>query len=690
MKVRIYELAKELNLSNKDLIDILHDLGVQAANHSSSIEESEAQLVREYIEEDRKNSDGSGELPPNYVRVDDKITIKDLAVAMEVDPVEILKKLLALGVAANENQAVDQRVAAHLAAGFGFVAGGEELIPQAREAYLAKLAEAETLAAAAASGAGADGVQAGEAKASVQTRDELDTELDAVGDGVQVGPIEERPPVVTIMGHVDHGKTSLLDVIRKTNVTESESGGITQHIGAYQVTLSGKRITFLDTPGHEAFTSMRARGAQVTDIAILVVAADDGLMPQSIEAIDHAKAAGVPLIVAINKIDKADANIDRVKQQLAERNLLPEDWGGDTICVEVSAIKKTGIDTLLEMILLVAEMAELKAWPKGQVMGTVVEASMDKSKGALATVLISNGTLRTGDNIIVGTVSGKVRAMVNDRGERVKAAGPSMPVEIFGLSEVPQAGDELKVVEDERIARQIAAGRQIRDREKKLAQGERMSLEDLFKQVQEGATHTLNIVLKADVQGSVEAVRQSLVNLATDEVAVNVIHEGVGDISESDVMLATASNAIVLGFNVKPDNKAAKAAQAEDIDVRLYKIIYELLDNVSAAINGMLEPEQREVILGTAEVRAIFKTPKGIVAGSYVLDGKIVRGARVRLVRAEEVIFEGRIGTLRRFKEDVREVSAGYECGIGLDGSNDIQEGDRMVAFNIEEVARTA
>ncbi|MDD3804646.1 MAG: translation initiation factor IF-2 [bacterium] len=690
MKVRVYELAKKVNLSNKDLLDILHDLGIQAVNHSSSIDESEAQLVREYLEEERKNSDEGGELPPNFVRVDDKITIKNLAVAMEIDPVEILKKLLVLGVAANENQAVDQRVAAHLAAQFDFIAGGEEMIPKAREAYQVKLAEkaaAEEKTAVSAR-VGADNVQAGEGRAVVHTEDEIKSEIDKISEGIQVGPAEERPPIVTIMGHVDHGKTSLLDAIRKTNVTESESGGITQHIGAYQVILSGKRITFLDTPGHEAFTSMRARGAQVTDIAVLVVAADDGLMPQSIEAIDHARAAGVPIVVAINKIDRPDANTERVRQQLAEHNLLPEDWGGDTICVEVSALKKMGIDNLLEMILLVAEMAELKAWPKGQVMGTVVEASMDKSKGALATVLISNGTLRVGDNIIVGTVSGKVRAMINDRGERVKAAGPAMPVEIFGLSEVPQAGDELNVVEDERIARQIAAGRQIRDREKKLAQGQRMSLDDLFKQVQEGVTHTLNIILKADVQGTVEAVRQSLENLATDEVTVNIIHEGVGGISESDVTLATASNAIVVGFNVKPDGKAAKAAQTENIDLRLYKVIYELLDNVNAAINGMLEPEQHEVMLGTAEVRAIFKTPKGIVAGSYVLDGKVVRGARVRLIRSDEVVFEGRINTLRRFKEDVREVTAGYECGIGLDGNNDIQEGDRMIAFTIEETAR--
>ncbi|WP_338834769.1 Translation initiation factor IF-2 [Moorella humiferrea] len=501
--------------------------------------------------------------------------------------------------------------------------------------------------------------------------------------------LRERPPVVTVMGHVDHGKTSLLDAIRRTNVTATEAGGITQHIGAYQVKIKDRKITFLDTPGHEAFTAMRARGAQVTDIAILVVAADDGVMPQTVEAINHAKAAGVPIVVAINKIDRPDANPERVKQQLSEYGLIPEEWGGDTIMVPVSAVKKEGINELLEMTLLTADMMELKANPDRPARGVVIEAKLDKGRGPVATVLVQKGTLKVGDNLVAGAVYGRVRALFDDKGERVKSAEPSMPVEVLGLSDLPQAGDIFQVVEDEKLARQIAALRQEEHRQEEFKAAAKTSLDDLFKQMEAGEVKELNLVVKGDVQGSVEALRAALEQLSTSEVKVSIIHGGVGAITESDVMLAAASKAIIIGFNVRPDANARRAAEEAGVEIRLYRVIYEVIDEVKAAMTGLLEPEKREVILGRAEVRATFKVPKvGTVAGCFVTDGKIQNRALARVIRDGVVVFEGRIESLKRFKDDVREVAQGYECGVGLEKFNDIKVGDIIEAYAIEEVKR--
>ncbi|WP_406678421.1 translation initiation factor IF-2 [Moorella sp. ACPs] len=501
--------------------------------------------------------------------------------------------------------------------------------------------------------------------------------------------LQERPPVVTVMGHVDHGKTSLLDAIRRTNVTATEAGGITQHIGAYQVKVKNRKITFLDTPGHEAFTAMRARGAQATDIAILVVAADDGVMPQTVEAINHAKAAGVPIVVAINKIDRPDANPDRVKQQLTEYGLVPEEWGGDTIMVPVSALKKEGLNELLEMTLLTADMMELKANPNRPARGIVIEAKLDKGRGPVATMLVQKGTLKVGDNLVAGAVYGRVRALFDDKGERVKSAEPSMPVEVLGLSELPQAGDIFQVVEDEKLARQIAALRQEERRQEEFKAASKTSLDDLFKQMEAGEVKELNLVVKGDVQGSVEALRTALEQLSTSEVKVSIIHGGVGAITETDVMLAAASKAIIIGFNVRPDANARRAAEEAGVEIRLYRVIYEVIDEVKAAMTGLLEPEKREVVLGRAEVRATFKVPKvGTVAGCFVTEGKIQNRALARVIRDGVVAFEGRIESLKRFKDDVREVAQGYECGIGLEKFNDIKVGDVIEAYVIEEVKR--
>lgn len=501
--------------------------------------------------------------------------------------------------------------------------------------------------------------------------------------------LKDRPPVVTIMGHVDHGKTSLLDVIRETNVVAGEAGGITQHIGAYQVEVKGKKITFLDTPGHEAFTAMRARGAQVTDIAILVVAADDGVMPQTVEAINHAQAAKVPIIVAINKIDKPEANPEKVKQELTEYGLVPEEWGGENICVNVSAKTHEGLDNLLEMILLVAEMADLKANPDRKAKGTVIEAKLDKGRGPVATLLVQNGTLMVGDFMIVGTTQGRVRAMQDNQGRRQKKALPSTPVEVIGLADVPQAGDVFQVVEDERLAKQITSERTAQKREEAIQSRSRITLEDLFNHIQQGEVKDLNLIIKADVQGSIEALKQSLEKLSNEEVRVNIIHQGVGGIKETDVMLADASNAIILGFNVRPDVNARKAAENGQIDIRLYRVIYNAIEDVKAALSGLLKPEIREVVQGQAEVRAIFKVPKtGTVAGCYVTEGKISRNAQVRVIRDGIVVFEGMIDSLKRFKDDVREVSSGYECGVGMERFNDIHEGDILEFFTLEEIKR--
>lgn len=496
----------------------------------------------------------------------------------------------------------------------------------------------------------------------------------------------ERAPVVVVMGHVDHGKTSILDAIRHANVTAGEAGGITQHIGAYRVEINGKPITFLDTPGHEAFTTMRARGAQVTDIAILVVAADDGIMPQTVEAINHAKAAGVSVIVAINKMDKVGANPENVKQQLTEYELVPEEWGGDTPCIPVSAKTKEGLDDLLEMVTLIAEMKELKANPDRAAKGTVIEARLDKGRGPIATVLVQNGTLHQGDIVIAGTCVGRVRVMVNDKGERVKEAGPSVPVEITGLAEVPQGGDIFNAVSDERLARELVEQRKASQKEEQFKAQTKVTLDNLFDQMKLGEVKELQIIVKADVQGSVEAVRQSLEKLSNDEVRVNVIHGGVGAINESDVMLAEASNAIIVGFNVRPDSVAAANAESAGVDMRLYRIIYDCIEEIEAAMKGMLAPKTREVVLGTAECRNVIKIKSvGTISGSYVKSGKIVRNAGVRVIRDGIVIAEDTIASLQRFKDAVKEVNEGYECGIGLERFNDIKEGDLFEAYTIEE-----
>ena len=501
--------------------------------------------------------------------------------------------------------------------------------------------------------------------------------------------LEARPPVVTIMGHVDHGKTSLLDYIRKSRVTAGEAGGITQHIGAYTVDVDGRQITFLDTPGHEAFTAMRARGTQATDIAVLVVAADDSVMPQTVESINHAKAAEVPIIVAINKIDKPDANPEKVKQDLTQYGLVCEDWGGETICVPVSAKTGEGVDELLEMILLQADVLQLQANPNRLGRGVIIEAKLDKARGPLATVLLQNGTLHVGDSIIAGMASGKVRALINDKGERVNSAGPSMPVEIMGFDDVPSAGDEMIAVGDDHLSRQVADERREKLRASREATMAKMSMENLFSSIEAGKVTTLNLIIKADVQGSVEAVKQAMEKLSSDEVKIRVLHSAAGAITKDDVNLASAFNAIIIGFNIRPDASAREAAEKAKVDVRLYTVIYKAIEDMELAMKGMLEPEYKEVLLGHAEVRNVFKiTGAGIIAGCYVTDGKVQRNALVRLLRDNVVVHEGKLSSLRHLKDDVKEMAAGYECGMSLEGHNDIKEGDIVECYIMEEIPR--
>ncbi|GBG09640.1 putative translation initiation factor IF-2 [Paenibacillus agaridevorans] len=498
-----------------------------------------------------------------------------------------------------------------------------------------------------------------------------------------------RPPVVTIMGHVDHGKTTLLDAIRKSNVSGGEAGGITQHIGAYQVEINNKKITFLDTPGHEAFTLMRARGAQVTDITIIVVAADDGIMPQTVEAISHAKAAGVPIIVAVNKIDKPEANPDKIKQEMTEYELVPEEWGGDTIFVEVSAKQRINLEGLLEMILLVAEVNEFKANPNKRARATVIEAELDKGKGPVARILVQHGTLRIGDAFVAGNCFGRVRAMVNDKGRRLKEAGPSTPIEITGLTEVPLAGDPFMVFEDERKARAIADRRAIKHRQSEMGANTRVTLDDLFSHIKDGEIKDLNVIIKADVQGSLEALKGSLAKIDIEGVRVKVIHSGVGAITESDVILAAASNTIVIGFNVRPDPQAEATIAQEKVDVRMHRVIYNVIDEIEQAMKGMLDPIYKEVIIGHAEVRNVFKVTKiGAIAGCMIIDGKVTRSAEARIVRSGIVVYTGKIDSLKRFKDDAKEVAQGYECGITLERFSDIKEGDVIEAFIMESVER--
>ncbi|HCW54543.1 MAG TPA: translation initiation factor IF-2 [Clostridium sp.] len=693
-KIRVHELAKELNIGSKELINLLkEEFNVEVKNHMSTIEDEDAELIKELLngnsnndskaeasadkdnkkknivdeyedqladelnkgkkkkkknkqhkEESLKDEGSRNMEETQIIEIGDSITVKELAEKLNKPSNEVIRTLIFAGVMAAINQEIDFATAEKVCAEYNVLV---------------------------------------EKKEESQELEELEIEEDDEEN------LQKRPPIVTVMGHVDHGKTSLLDCIRKSRVTASEAGGITQHIGAYTITIDGEKITFLDTPGHEAFTAMRARGAQVTDIVILVVAADDGIMPQTKEAIAHCKAAGVPMVVAINKIDKPGANPDRVKQELAEEGLLVESWGGDVISEEVSAKQNLNIDKLLEMVLLSAEMLELKANKNRRAVGTVIEAKLDKGRGAVASLLVQNGTLHVGDSILVGSTYGRIRAMFDDTGKKIKSAGPSIPVEVLGLSEVPEAGDRFNQVKDEKTARNMAEARKEKLKSETQMANHRVSLEDLYSQIQEGKVKELSIIVKADVQGSVEAIKQSLEKLSTDDVKVRVILGAVGAITETDITFAAASNALVIGFNVRPDNNASAQAEKEGVDIKTYRIIYDAIEDIKKAMIGMLEPEYKEVILGTAEVRTTYKISNvGTIAGCYVQSGKLRRNAEVRVIRQGIVIFESTLSSLKRFKDDAKEVAAGYECGLSVDKFNDIKEGDIIECFMMEAIQR--
>ncbi|MDI6689037.1 MAG: translation initiation factor IF-2 [Actinomycetota bacterium] len=643
-KVRVHELAKEMGIPSSELLKKLNGIGIKAKNHFATLSEKEVQIVlSETSRSKQKVAEKKRSVKPSLpeLKVTEGITVKEFAELVGKSPSEIIKRLMQLGEMVTINQPLDPEAIHVLAEQYG---------------HEAKIISPE---------------EAWEEEAPIS-----------------IGDLEHRPPVVTVMGHVDHGKTCLLDAIRKTDVISKEVGGITQHIGAYQVTLhDDKKITFIDTPGHEAFTAMRARGAQVTDIAILVVAADDGVMPQTVEAIDHARAANVPIVVAINKIDKPEANPEKVKKQLTEYGLVPEEWGGDTVFVEVSAKEKKNIGELLEMILLVAELQEFKSTRKGHAKGVVIEAKLDKGRGPVATILIQKGTLRVGEAAVAGLAYGKIRALLDDRGNNLLEAGPSQPVEVLGFSTVPQPGDEIKVLTDEREAKRIAEERALKRRliEKELRK-KHITLDELFERIKEGEVKKLNLIIKGDVRGSVEALKESLEKLEQDEVKLEIIHGGVGGVTETDVMLAAASDAIIIGFNVRPDPKTKEMAARENVDIRTYRVIYQIIDDIKAAMLGMLKPKFMEVEQGRAEVRATFKISKvGVVAGAYVLDGEIICGAQTRMIRDGIVIYEGKIASLRRFKEDVPKVKAGFECGIRLENFQDIKVGDIIETFTMVE-----
>lgn len=713
-KQRIYEYAKSLNIKSKDVIDELKKSGVEVSNHMQTLEDDQIKTLDQAFKksntsseqkdtkknnnastqqqkkdqpkqnnkknnnskqpqqknngnaknnknnkrnhknnkQNRNNKQKQAQQPtepkemPSKITYTEGITVGELAEKLGVDSSEIIKKLFLLGIMANINQSLDIEALELVASDYGVELEEEVVID--------------------------------------------DNDLSIYFDDIENDEdVSERPAVVTIMGHVDHGKTTLLDSIRNTRVTEGEAGGITQHIGAYQIENNDKKITFLDTPGHAAFTTMRARGAQVTDITILVVAADDGVMPQTIEAINHAKEAEVPIIVAVNKIDKPTANADRVMQELTEYNLIPEDWGGDTIFVPLSALSGEGIDDLLEMIGLVAEVQELKANADKAAVGTVIEAELDKSRGPAASLLVQNGTLHVGDAIVVGNTHGKVRAMVNDLGKRIKTAGPSTPVEITGLNDVPQAGDRFVVFKDEKKARRIGEAREQESIIQQRQESKNVTLDNLFEQMKQGEMKDLNVIIKGDVQGSVEALAASLMKIDVEGVNVRIIHTATGAINESDVTLANASNGIIIGFNVRPDAGAKRAAEAENVDMRLHRVIYNVIEEIEAAMKGMLDPEYEEKVIGQAEVRQTFKVSKvGTIAGSYVTEGKITRDSSVRIIRDGVVLFEGELDTLKRFKDDAKEVAQGYECGITIEKFNDIKEGDIIEAYIMVEVER--
>lgn len=645
-EIKVGQLAKDLGITSSDLVAVLKNLGVAATGGSSVIDASVADTVKEMISQDKGVIDQA-----KTVEVPQAMSVRELAEILGLSTADVQKRLVEMGILASVNQQIGADVAGKVAEKWG---------------YSVKIV------------------------ATKEARETKPAKLNAQPKSKHAAKLLPRAPVIAVMGHVDHGKTTLLDTIRRTNVTESEFGGITQHIGAYQVDWKGKKITFLDTPGHEAFTAMRARGASVTDIAVIVVAADDAVMPQTIEAIDHAKAADVPIIIAINKIDKEGANVERAMQQLAEHELLAEDWGGDTIMVKVSAKKGEGIDELLEMILLVAEMADLKAEVStSKVFGSVIEAQVDRGRGPVATVLIERGTLKIGAAVVAGETYGKIKAMFNDKGENITKAGPATPVEILGLSSAPQAGDSIESTKDDREARSIADKRAMLSREERMVSKTKITLEDLYAQIQAGAVKKLNIVLKADVQGSEEAVRQSLLKIEHEEVRIEIIHSGPGNVNESDILLASASDAIVIGFNVKVDAQAARMAEAEHVEIRTYNVIYEATKDMRAAMSGLLEPTIVEEELGQAEVRATFKVPNiGIIAGCYVTEGRVIRNEFVRVRRDNEIIHEGKLDTLKHIKDEVREMAQGYECGIQTKGFQDFKEGDIIECFARKKVAR--
>lgn len=700
-KKRIYEYAKDLKLKSKDIIDELAKMNVEVTSHMQTLEDDQIKALDKIYKPEQaqqaakseqksaqnkqsttnnknnqgnkgnqnnkpnnkknnknnKNTNKNNKQPkqpkqeepkeiPSKITYHDGITVGELAEKLNIDSSGIIKKLLLLGIMANINQSLDDETLELIVDDYGVEIEKEVIIDE------------EDL--------------------SIYFEDEADEE-----NGI------ERPAVVTIMGHVDHGKTTLLDSIRHTKVTAGEAGGITQHIGAYQIENDGKKITFLDTPGHAAFTTMRARGAQVTDITILVVAADDGVMPQTIEAINHAKEAEVPTIVAVNKVDKPTANPDRVMQELTEYGLIPEAWGGDTIFVPLSALSGDGIEDLLEMIVLTSEVQELKANPSKHAVGTVIEAELDKSRGPSASLLVQNGTLNVGDSLVVGNTYGRIRAMVNDLGQRIKSAGPSTPVEITGINDVPQAGDRFVVFKDEKQARRIGEARHEANVMQQRQESKSVSLDNLFEQMKQGEMKDLNVIIKGDVQGSVEALAASLMKIDVEGVNVRIIHTAVGAINESDVTLANASNGIIIGFNVRPDTGAKRAADNEGVDMRLHRVIYNVIEEIESAMKGMLDPEFEEQVIGQAEVRQTFKVSKvGTIAGSYVIDGKITRNAGVRVIRDGVVQFEGELDTLKRFKDDVKEVAQGYECGITVEKFNDLKEGDIIEAFEMVEIKR--
>ncbi len=739
--VRVYELAKELNLSNHDMIAKLAEMGIEVKSHASGLEDDIVAKVKGYVASPKAASapaKAKAKVKPS-VTLTAEVTVRELAELLEVAPADVQKVLIAGGALVRINQAIGADLAAKVAESLGFsVISPAPVKEPVKEPVKPPVKEEPKAAPVVEAPKPTQKIEAPKPTAKAETPIPVQKKVEAPKPApkVEAPKVEKpaaapvpapppapeaptanvdlkpkaegkpapkkktrltkpedlvpRPPIVTILGHVDHGKTTLLDAIRQTNVVDQEFGGITQHIGAYQVDVKGRKITFLDTPGHEAFTAMRMRGAQVTDIAILIVAADDGVMPQTIEAINHAKAAEVQVIVAINKIDKPDANLDRTKQQLAEHGLVIEDWGGDIVAVALSAKSRDNLDELLEMIQLSADMMELKADPHAPVEATVIEAQLDKGKGPIATVLVSEGTLKQGDSVVVGESYGRIKAMLDDRGKRVQKAGPAMPVEIVGLSLVPMAGDKLEVAASEKEARQIAEVRVQEGRDNKLAaSGQRITLTDLYKQLQDGVVKDLNVILKCDVQGSVEAVGQSLERLSTEEVRVNMIHTGVGNVGESDILLASASNAVIIGFNIRVDNPAKAAAEVEHIDVRTYNIIYELIDEVRAAMEGLLEPDIKETVIGHAEVRQLFRLPRGgSIAGSYITDGQLRRNAEARVLRDGEVIHTGKVSSLKHVKEDVREINTGFECGIMVDGFSSFQVGDIVEGYIIELIAR--